>query len=175
MKEQSTGTGVESRNLWDQLEDFVRDHIQQFIQRLLVEEVTVRLGRAKSVRRAALDAPEGYRNEYGKLRKLVLTCGTITVQRPRVRGLAERFISRILLLFKRRTKQLGSCFPSCICTDWHSAISSWRCGGCWARGRHCRRPRSNGSKPSGRTSMRPGSDGGLMSWRSCTCGPMGCM
>ncbi len=47
MNEQNIGTGVESRNLWDHLEDFVRGHIQQFIQRLLVEEVTMRLGRAK--------------------------------------------------------------------------------------------------------------------------------
>jgi transposase-like protein len=89
----------------------VRGHIQQFVQRLLVEEVTMRLGRAKSERRAAVDAPEGYRNGYGRLRKLALTCGTITVQRPRVRGLAERFVSRVLPLFKRRTKQVGELLP----------------------------------------------------------------
>lgn len=47
MNEQNIGTGVESRNLWDYLEDFVRGHIQQFIQRLLVEEVTMR-GAARS-------------------------------------------------------------------------------------------------------------------------------
>jgi transposase-like protein len=111
MQEQSTGTGVESRHLWDHLDDFVRGHIQQFVQRLLVEEVTMRLGRAKSGRRAAVDAPEGYRNGYGKPRKLVLTCGTITVQRPRVRGLAERFVSRVLPLFKRRTKAVGELLP----------------------------------------------------------------
>jgi transposase-like protein len=89
----------------------VRGHIPQFVQRLLVEEVTMRLGRAKSARRAAVDAPEGYRNGYGKPRKLALTCGTITVQRPRVRGLAERFVSRLLPLFKRRTKQVGELLP----------------------------------------------------------------
>jgi hypothetical protein len=61
MKEQSRGTGVESRNLWDHLEEFVRGHIQQFVQRLFVEEVTIRLGRDKSVRRAAVDAPKGKR------------------------------------------------------------------------------------------------------------------
>lgn len=44
----------------------MRGHIQQFIQRLLVEEVTMRLVRAKSERLVAVDAPEGYRNEYGK-------------------------------------------------------------------------------------------------------------
>lgn len=75
MNEQSIGSGVESRNLWDHLEDFVRGHIQRFVQRLLLEEVTLRLGRAKSARRGAVDAPEGYRNGYGTPRKLTLTCG----------------------------------------------------------------------------------------------------
>lgn len=111
MNEQSRGTGVESRHLWDHLEDFVRGHIQQFVQRLFVEEVTMRLGRAKSARRAAVDASEGYRNGSGTPRKLALMCGTITVQRPRVRGLAERFVSRLLPLFKRRTKQVGELLP----------------------------------------------------------------
>lgn len=40
-------------------------------------------------------------------RKLILTCGTITVQRSHVRNLAEHFISRLLPLFQRRTKQVG--------------------------------------------------------------------
>jgi hypothetical protein len=40
-----------------------------------------------------------------------MTCGTITVCRPRVRGLAERFVSRILPLFKRRTKPVGELLP----------------------------------------------------------------
>ncbi|MGE3151422.1 MAG: IS256 family transposase [Nitrospiraceae bacterium] len=111
MKEQSTATGVESRNLWDQLEEFARAHIQRFIQTLLEEEVTMGLGRGKSVRREAADAPEGYRNGYGKPRKLALTCGTITVRRPRVRGLGERFVSRLLPLFKRRTRAVGELLP----------------------------------------------------------------
>ncbi|MCS6306273.1 MAG: hypothetical protein H8K07_21815 [Nitrospira sp.] len=58
-------TGIEassSREWWDHQETFVRDHIQQFVQRLLVEEVTRRLGRAKSVRRVAVDAAAGSRN-----------------------------------------------------------------------------------------------------------------
>lgn len=37
--------------------------------------------------------------------------GTITVRRPRVRGLADRFVSRMLPLFKRRTKQVGALVP----------------------------------------------------------------
>jgi hypothetical protein len=40
-----------------------------------------------------------------------MTCGTLSVRRPRVRGLAERFVSRILPLFARRTKQVGDLLP----------------------------------------------------------------
>ena len=83
---------------WEHLEDFVREPVQQFIQVLLEEEVTELLGRTKSVRREAVDAPTGYRNGYGKPRHLTLTSGTITVRRPRVRDLNERFVSRVLPL-----------------------------------------------------------------------------
>jgi hypothetical protein len=34
MQEQRIGAKVESRHLWDHLEEFVRGHIQQFIPRL---------------------------------------------------------------------------------------------------------------------------------------------
>jgi hypothetical protein len=47
---------------WEHLEDFVREHVQQFIQALLEEEVTELLGRTKSARREAVDAAPGYRN-----------------------------------------------------------------------------------------------------------------
>jgi len=42
---------------WEHLEDFVREHIQRFIQTLLEEEITELLGRTKSARREAVDAP----------------------------------------------------------------------------------------------------------------------
>lgn len=111
MNEQRPGTGIESRNLWDHREEFVRGHIQQFVQRLLVEAVTMRLGRAKSEGLVAVDAPAGYRNGYGKPRQLSLTYGTITGQRPRGRGLAERCVSRILPRFQRRPKQVSALLP----------------------------------------------------------------
>ena len=111
MQEQNTEIGVSSSSPWDRLEDFVRDHVQRFIQALLEEEVTELVGRPKSARRAAVDAPAGYRNGHGKPRRLALTLGTITVRRPRVRGLAARFVSRVLPLFRRRTKQVGELLP----------------------------------------------------------------
>ena len=64
------------------------------MQQLLVEEVTEFLGRAKHQRRGV--DMQGYRNGYGKPRRLTMRTGTVTVRRPRVRDLDERLESRLL-------------------------------------------------------------------------------
>ena len=69
-----------SRPTWDTLETFARTHVQGFIQQLLEDEVAELLGRQKSERGVALDAPPGSRNGYGKPRQLALMNGTIAVQ-----------------------------------------------------------------------------------------------
>jgi len=97
--------------MWDTLEGWVREKAQQFIQQILEEEVTEILGRGKSERRAAVDPAPGYRNGYGKPRRLAMSSGTITLRRPRVRGLEERFESRVLPLFARRTKEVAELIP----------------------------------------------------------------
>jgi transposase-like protein len=96
--------------VWATLEAYARTQIQQFVQRLLEEEVDALLGRQKSERRAT-DAPAGYRNGHGKPRQLSLTSGTITVRRPRVRDVEERFVSRVLPLFQRRSREVGALLP----------------------------------------------------------------
>ncbi len=96
---------------WETLEAFARRHVQAFIQQLLEDEVTELLGRAKSARRAPLDTPTGSRNGHGKPRRLALLNGTITVRRPRVRDLEERFVSRLLPLFQRRTPEVAALLP----------------------------------------------------------------
>ena len=78
---------------------------------MLEGEVTELLGRGKSERRKGIEVSRGYRNGYGKPRKLALSCGTITVSGPRLRDLEERFKSRILPLFARRTKEVGDLIP----------------------------------------------------------------
>jgi len=95
--------------LWETLETYARGEIQGFLQRVLEEEVEALLGRRKSERRR----PEtvGYRNGHGRPRQLALTSGTITVRRPRVRDLDERFVSRVLPLFQRRTREVGALLP----------------------------------------------------------------
>jgi len=109
-KQTTTGSGA-SRVVWDNLEEWVRGKVQEFIQYLLEEEVTELLSRQKSERRPAVDNPPVYRNGHGKPRRLTLGCGTITVCRPRVRGLEGRFESRVLPLFARRTKGVNKLIP----------------------------------------------------------------
>ena len=75
-----------SRVTWDQLEEWARGKVQELIQTILEEEVTELLGRSRSQRREQVDSPPGYRNGYGKERNLTLSCGTITLRRPRVPG-----------------------------------------------------------------------------------------
>ena len=64
-----------------------------FIQRLLEDELTDFVGRRKSQRRAVVGAPPRYQNGYGKPRRLATSIGTVTVRRPRVRDLEERYRS----------------------------------------------------------------------------------
>lgn len=111
MRKQSTDAQSASRVTWEHLEEWVRQNVQGFLQAILEEEVTEFLGRRRSQRRQAVDAVPGYRNGYGKGRKLTVRCGTVTVRRPRVRGLEERFASRILPLFARRTAEVNALIP----------------------------------------------------------------
>jgi hypothetical protein len=52
------------------------------------------------------------RNGHGQPRRFTLPAGTITVCRPRVRGLAEGFVSRVRPLLKRRTREVGELLPT---------------------------------------------------------------
>lgn len=106
-----TADPAASRPQWETLEAFARTHVRAFIQQLLEDEVTELLGREKSARRAPVDAPRGARNGHGQPRQLALMNGTITVRRPRVRDLEERFVSRLLPLFQRRTPEVAALLP----------------------------------------------------------------
>ena len=107
MREATQGSRWKSSDLWETLEQMLRGKVQEFIQEILEDEVTEFLGgRAKSQRRASVEGgPQGYRNGYGKPRNLTLASGTVEVCRPRVRDVEERFESRVLPLFARRTKE----------------------------------------------------------------------
>ena len=173
MAEKSTEEPFESRTMWEQLETMARGRIQEFVQALLEEEVTALVGRRKSERRESVDAPSVYRNGHGKARKLAMMGGTVEVCRPRLRGLEERFESRILPLFRRRTEQVGELLPQLYLHGLAQGTSSWRYVGCSARQRRCRRARSSVCGASGWPSSSLGVDAVCAASSRCTCGPMG--
>jgi putative transposase len=111
VKEKTPATPATSMPTWDTLEEFLRGHIQATVQRVLEEEVTELLGRSKSERRDGVDPSPGYRNGFGKPRKLTLASGTIQVRRPRVRNMEERFESRVLPLFRTRGRAVEAFLP----------------------------------------------------------------
>ncbi len=111
MRKVNTAGDNSSRAFYEELERYLRQKIQELIQDLLEEEVAEFLGRGKYDRQKAVDGKRGYRNGYGKQRKFTVMGGTITIRRPRVRNTEERFESKVLPLFKRRTKEVGEMIP----------------------------------------------------------------
>ncbi len=91
MSKKNIERSMESRVCFEHLEQWVRERIQWYVQELLEDEVSELLGRRRNERRREVDAPGGYRNGYGKERRLTLSSGTIKLRRPRVRDLEERF------------------------------------------------------------------------------------
>ena len=106
MKVTSTGAGISFADL----ESFVREHAQAFIQSILEAEVNELLGRGKSERRVNGELA-GYRNGHGEERRLCTSIGTVRVRRPRVRAMNDAFVSRVLPLFQRSTTQVGELLP----------------------------------------------------------------
>jgi putative transposase len=110
MKQKSTTEQPASTVCYEMIETKARERIQSWLQDLLEEEVREFLGRAKSQRRCEDDVV-GYRNGHGKPRRIGLSSGTLSVRRPRLRNLGDRFESRVLPLFKRRSQELGAMLP----------------------------------------------------------------
>jgi len=100
----------QSRVTYNILEGVVREKIEGLIQDILDEEMSEFLGRGKSVRIKGIDVVRRYRNGKGKTRRLALMGGTIKIRRPRLRKM-KGFESKVLPLFKRRSKELGEMLP----------------------------------------------------------------
>ena len=106
--------GPKSTLSWDTLEEFIRGQVQKLIQDVIDEEVEQFLGRSRYERTgggADGGVKKGYRNGHGPPRKLGLMGGTIKVRRPKLRGLEEKFESRILPRFKRKSEAVGNMLP----------------------------------------------------------------
>lgn len=82
MNQRTTSGNLRSSPTWEGLHDWLRNAIQQLLQELLEAEVRELLGRVRYQRCPAVDAPSGYRNGYGKKRKITIPMGTVTLGRP---------------------------------------------------------------------------------------------
>ena len=111
MKKGIIETGKPSSGTYEVLEEMVRLKVQEYIQEILEDEVEVFLGRKKSERIKPIDGTRGYWNGHGKEKKFAMMNGTMAVRRPRVRGTGERFESKIIPFFKRRSKEVGQMLP----------------------------------------------------------------
>lgn len=111
MEKKNIDSRSQSRVCFEHLEQWAREQIQGWLQEMLEAEVSELLGRQRCERREGIDAPSGYRNGYGKPRNLTMSSGTISVRRPRVRDVEERFESRVLPLFARRTREVRDLIP----------------------------------------------------------------
>ncbi len=78
---------------------------------MLEEEVETFPGRKKSERVTVVDGTPGYWNGHGKPKKFSVMNGTITVRRPCVRDTEDRFESKKIPFFKRRSKEVGQLLP----------------------------------------------------------------
>jgi putative transposase len=142
MEKKSTIGECASSVCYEAMEAHARERIQCWLQELLEAEVTEFLGRARSVRRADLgEARAGYRNGYGKPRRISLRMGTVSVRGPRLRNLSERFESRVLPLFKRRSVEVGAMLPQLYLHGLSSGDFELALGG---RARRCPRVRCQG-------------------------------
>ncbi|MBX3351170.1 MAG: IS256 family transposase [Nitrospira sp.] len=115
MRERTSTEPSESSTVcYATLEQWARGQIQAQLQQILEDEVSTFLGRARHARRervSPIDPPQGNRNGYGKPRQFTMRNGTVTVRRPRVRDLTNRFESKVLPLFTRRTPEVGELLP----------------------------------------------------------------
>jgi putative transposase len=111
MTEKHIGSSKSKGIFYAELEEFARGKSREHWQDLLEQEVTEWLGREKSERRIKPSEQPGYRNGYGKPRRFTMSLGTLEVCRPRVRDLGERFVSKILPMFKRQTQEVRDLIP----------------------------------------------------------------
>lgn len=96
------------------LDVIAREGARQMLLAVLEAEVTEFLGRQRYERTDGDDVAvgrAGYRNGYGKTRRVTLGTGTLTVRAPRVRASAEPFASQVLPAYQRRSQAVQELIP----------------------------------------------------------------
>jgi putative transposase len=90
------------------LDLIAREGARRLLVTALDAEVTEFLGRQRYERKEVLS---GYRNGYGKERRVTVGAGTVSIRSPRVRETEERFASQVLPAYQRRSQAVKELIP----------------------------------------------------------------
>lgn len=93
------------------LEAMIRNAAQTMIAAALEAEVSEFLGRLPGEKIASAEEFRGYRNGYHKPRTVSTAVGGLNVRVPRVSDSAEKFESKLVKPYKRRSQGLDMLFP----------------------------------------------------------------
>jgi len=105
---------VESADFAGDLDAIAREGARRMLISTLEAEVTEFLGRQRYERAEPSDhigGKPGYRNGYGKQRRVTVGAGTVSVRAPRVRDSEERFASQALPAYQRRSNAVKELIP----------------------------------------------------------------
>ena len=90
------------------LDQIAREGARRMLVSVLEQEVEEFLGRKRYERQ---DGAVGYRNGYGKKRKVAVGSGTMAIRAPRVRECLEPFKSRVLKSYQHQSDNLKVMIP----------------------------------------------------------------
>lgn len=93
------------------LDTIAREGARRLLVSALDAEVTEFLGRHRYERTESVSCRSGYRNGYGKERRVTFGAGTVTVRAPRVRNTSEPFASGVLPSYQRRSQAVKELIP----------------------------------------------------------------
>lgn len=110
MRQETRTPQAVSSICFQNLEVHIRGLVGRWCQDLLEAEVNEVIERDRYVRREPGSA-KVYRNGHGRPRNLTFAGGTVSVKRPRVRNLTEKFESLLLPLFARATPAVKELLP----------------------------------------------------------------
>lgn len=100
-KSEEKTTEEKALKTWDYLEELVRAGAREMLMKVLEEEVAAFLGRDWHER---CEEFRGYRNGYGKPRKIAVGCGSVEVRVPRVSDIPDSekpFESKVVKKYQR--------------------------------------------------------------------------
>jgi len=108
MKRYNARKKESTKKFTEDLDKIAREGAHRMFMDVLEEEVEAFLGRKRYER---TDEFTGYRNGYGKNRKVAIGSGTVKIRAPRVRDSLEHFKSGVLKSYQRQSEGIKELIP----------------------------------------------------------------